>query len=322
MKIIFLGTPEFAAFSLQKIHQEGNNIVAVITAPDRKAGRGQQLQSSAVKKYAVDHGIDCLQPKNLKDPNFLEELRSYQADLQIVVAFRMLPEVVWNMPPLGTMNLHASLLPAYRGAAPINWAIINGEKKTGVTTFFLKHEIDTGEVLLQKEVEITSNDTAGSLHDKLMAEGAELILKSIELVESGDYRTVSQENMVPADRKLAELPKAPKIFREDCKIDWNKSSEQIDHFIRGLSPYPAAWTQLKRKKDQQLLNLKIYKVKVSDQGRKVKAGALLKHPSTIEISSKDGSLLINELQLEGKRRMSSEEFLNGTNLEDYEELTF
>ncbi len=319
MRIVFLGTPDFAAHSLEKLHQAGKEIVGIVTAPDRKAGRGQQLKASPVKEYALKHNLNCLQPTNLKDPNFLKELASLKADLQIVVAFRMLPEVVWNMPALGTMNLHASLLPSYRGAAPINWAIINGEKKTGVTTFFLKHEIDTGEILLQKEVQISDQETAGTLHDKLMKEGAELLLESTGLVEKGNFSTIPQIDLIEDSKKLSDLPNAPKIFREDCKINWNEMIESIDCFIRGLSPYPASWTYLTRKKDQKKLVLKIYEVQLMS-AEKINAGRIKEENGKLFIDGMNGRLIIEELQLEGKKRMRTTDFLNGVNLEDYEEI--
>jgi len=318
MRIVFLGTPEFAAHSLKVLHEANKNIVGVITAPDRKAGRGQNLQSSAVKEYAVEHGIPCLQPTNLKDPDFLKTLSELRAELQIVVAFRMLPEVVWNMPKFGTMNLHASLLPYYRGAAPINWAIINGESKTGITTFLLKHEIDTGEVLSQEEVVIDAQENAGSLHDKLMQRGAQLLLNSTNQIESGEFKTIPQSELIPDSISLDELPHAPKIFREDCKIDWSKEVNSIDQLIRGLSPYPAAWTQLKRKKDGKLVNLKIYSAQAIKK-KGTTSSFFYRSDNKLLIEAADGYLELNQLQIEGKKKMNIADFLNGINLEEYEE---
>ncbi|MEM9340871.1 MAG: methionyl-tRNA formyltransferase, partial [Bacteroidota bacterium] len=239
-RIIFLGTPDFAAESLSALVNNDFNVVAVITAPDKPQGRGKKIGTSAVKNIAIEHSLPVLQPTNLKSEDFLRELKSYQADLQIVVAFRMLPEVVWNMPPLGTFNLHASLLPQYRGAAPINWAIINGEKETGVTTFFLKHEIDTGAIIFQDQEEIKNNDNVGSLYERLMKKGARLVVQTAKAIQEGNYPQQPQE-------EVAELKSAPKIFKEDCKIDWHQSSKRLIDFIRGLSPYPAAWTSFNNK---------------------------------------------------------------------------
>ena len=237
LRIIYMGTPEFAVPGLDALVDSGCNVVAVITAPDKPAGRGLKLQMSPVKEAALKHDIPVLQPEKLKSEEFLETLKSYQADLQIVVAFRMLPEVVWNMPRLGTFNLHASLLPQYRGAAPINWAIINGEKETGVTTFFLKHEIDTGDIIIQEKEEILPSDNVGTLYEKLMNKGAAVIVKTVKLIQSENYTTSSQQFS-------EELNLAPKIFKETCEIDWNKSAIEIQNFVRGLSPYPAAWAVL------------------------------------------------------------------------------
>lgn len=322
MRIVFLGTPDFAAHSLQRLHESGKEIVGVITSPDKKAGRGQQLKASAVKEYAIKNGLTCLQPPNLKDPNFIAELKALNADLQIVVAFRMLPEIVWNMPPLGTMNLHASLLPYYRGAAPINWAIINGEKKSGVTTFFLQHEIDTGEILLQQEVEIEKNESAGSLHDKLMITGANLLVQSVHQIEKGDFKTISQLELIGNGKNLKDLPNAPKIFREDCHINWNSKTEQVDCFIRGLSPSPSAWTQLKRKSDGKMVNLKIYKAALTETSSNYPPSTIGSEKVNFFVNCTDGVLEILELQLEGKKRMNSSDFLNGVNLDDYESCLF
>ncbi|WP_421762713.1 methionyl-tRNA formyltransferase [Ekhidna sp.] len=299
LRIIFLGTPDFASASLRKLVENDVNVVAVITAPDKPKGRGKKLGISAVKSYAVEAGLDILQPTNLKDPAFIEELRSYHADLQIVVAFRMLPVAVWDMPRLGTFNLHASLLPQYRGAAPINWAIINGETETGVTTFFLKHEIDTGEIIFQEKEPINENDNVGSLYTRLMEKGADLVLKTVKAIEQVDYPQLPQETDKP-------LKPAPKIFKEDCRIDWQQPSENIRNFVRGLSPYPAAWTQLDGK------GMKVFEVQKSTEGTNKPIGELYSDDKNyIRINTKDGTLDLLDLQLEGKKRMKVDEFLRG-----------
>lgn len=310
LKIIFIGTPDFAVESLDSLIKAEKNVVAVITAPDRKAGRGQKINESAVKKYAVAHQIPTLQPTNLKDEDFLAQLASYQADLQIVVAFRMLPEAVWDMPPLGTFNLHASLLPNYRGAAPINWAIINGENKTGVSTFFLKHKIDTGDIIFQEEVQIQPDDTAGSLHDKLMLVGGKLVVKTVESIEANDYSLMSQSNLATKE--------APKIFKEDCKIDWNQSVIEIDRFVRGMSPYPTAWSIIRANNTGKELNLKLYKVSISNEKFELDAGEIIVIEGRLIVGCGDGSLEVLELQLEGKKRMKSKDLLNGFPIHEYQ----
>jgi methionyl-tRNA formyltransferase len=284
LRIIFMGTPEFAVPSLDILVENNYDVVGVITAPDKPGGRGQQLQKSAVKVAAEKNGLKILQPTNLKAPEFIDELRSLNANLQIVVAFRMLPEAVWSMPSIGTFNLHASLLPQYRGAAPINWAIINGETETGVTTFFLKHEIDTGNILFQEKETILPDDDAGTLYERLMKKGAGLVLKTVKAIEGGDYTPQSQIT----DR---ELRHAPKIFRETCMIDWNKNSRDVVNFVRGLSPYPAAWTTINGK------TYKVFKVSIGEGDLKLKTA--------------DGYVSIEELQPEGKKRMKTSEFLRG-----------
>lgn len=314
LRIGFLGTPEFAVSCLAAMVDAGKNVACVITAPDKKAGRGRQMQESAVKKYALEKNIPLLQPSNLKDPAFLEELKSYQLDLQVVVAFRMLPEKVWNMPPLGTFNLHASILPKFRGAAPINWAIIQGEKESGVSTFFLKHEIDTGDLLFQESVEIEPDETAGTLHDKLMVRGAELVVKTINAIEADEYKAQPQKELPEHE---AHLLKAPKIFRSDCKIDWSLAVEQIDRFVRGLSPYPTAWTEIKSKTDSRTLNLKLYQVKIVDQNSNAKTFLAVEDKALYVYCSK-GKIELHELQLEGKKRMLARDLINGFNFEDYE----
>jgi methionyl-tRNA formyltransferase len=300
LKIIFLGTPDFAVASLDALVQAGMNVVAVVTAPDKPSGRGLQLQSSAVKKYAESNGIHVLQPVKLKVPSFIDELKSLNADLQVVVAFRMLPEIVWNMPPLGTINVHASLLPQYRGAAPINWAMINGEKETGVTTFKLKHEIDTGDILLQARVAILPEDNAGTLHDKLMLEGAKLLVKTVQGLADDTIREMPQSNVA------ATLQHAPKLFKEDMRIDWTRPVNEIHQLIRGLSPYPTAFTSLKEKQ------LKVYQAHIEPGTTNTHAGEFdTDHRTYLRFAATDGWVYIDELQLEGKKRMQVVEFLKG-----------
>jgi methionyl-tRNA formyltransferase len=304
IRIIFMGTPDFAVASLDVLIQNGYNVVAVITAPDKPAGRGLQLQQSAVKQYAVAKDIPVLQPEKLKNPAFLDELKALKADLQVVVAFRMLPEVVWNMPPLGTINVHASLLPNYRGAAPINWAIINGEKQSGVTTFKLQHEIDTGDILYSQPVDIRDDETAGELHDALMATGATLLLKTVQALASGNAQGTPQ-----ADINAADIKHAPKIFKEDCQIKWEQPVEQVYNLVRGLSPYPAAWTTLHGK------GLKIFKATREHATPAVAPGEVLSDGKTyLKIAAADGYLSLQEIQLEGKKRMDIGAFLRGNRI--------
>jgi len=300
-----MGTPEFAVSSLQKLYEAGYDIAAVVTAPDKPAGRGMQLTQSAVKKYAVEKNLKVLQPEKLKSPAFIDELQSLKADVQVVVAFRMLPEIVWNMPPMGTINLHGSLLPQYRGAAPINWAIINGEKETGVTTFKLQHEIDTGNILLQEKIKIEEDETAGSLHDKMMEVGAELLLKTIIELEKGYLKEIEQRSalsLVPS----APLRHAPKIFTETCEIDWNKPVEEIYNLIRGLSPYPAAFTFLNGKKLKIFASQKEIRNDVGEPGKYVTDRKMF-----LKFAAADGFISVSEIQLEGKKRMKIDEFLRG-----------
>lgn len=297
-----MGTPEFAVASLSKLVDEDCHIVGVITAPDKPAGRGMELQQSAVKKYALGKGLTVLQPEKLKDPQFLETLKSLNADLQIVVAFRMLPEVVWNMPPMGTLNLHGSLLPQYRGAAPINWAIINGEKITGVTTFKLKHEIDTGDVLLSEEIKIEEEENAGTLHDKMKEIGAEVLFKTVLGLAENNIQEKPQSNL--------NIKHAPKIFTETCKIDWSKTAEEIHNLIRGLSPYPAAFTFLDEKK------LKVFSAKKEINTPQVNPGLFETDGKTfLRYACADGYIHLLELQLEGKKKMKIEDFLRGYRFE-------
>lgn len=297
-----MGTPDFAVASLDALVQANFDVVSVVTAPDKPAGRGQKLNESAVKKYAVEKGIPILQPEKLKNPEFIEELRSYQADLQVVVAFRMLPEIVWNMPAKGTINLHGSLLPQYRGAAPINHAIINGEKESGVTTFFLKQEIDTGDIILSDSVPIADNETAGELHDKLMVVGANLLVKTLLAIEANN---ITEQPQPQND----DLKHAPKIFKEDCKIDWNSPAQTIHNLIRGLSPYPTAFTFLNDK------TLKVFKAEMEDKEPGIVAGGFLTDGKTyLKFAAKDGFIKLLDIQYEGKKRMLIEDFLRGMRL--------
>lgn len=300
LRIIFMGTPEFAVPSLEILIENKCNVVAVITAPDKPQGRGQNLTPSPVKNCALKHGIPVLQPTNMKSADFKEELESYNANLQVVVAFRMLPETVWSMPALGTFNLHASLLPDYRGAAPINWAIINGEKETGVTTFFLKHEIDTGSIIFQEREPIHDNDDAGSLYERLMRKGGQLVLKTVKAIEAHDYPSINQPT-------AGEIKHAPKIFKETCQINWDQPSEEIRNFIRGLSPYPAAWTVHDGKA------YKILRVQTAiSNGLPTAPGTWKTDNKTyLYVKTADGWISIIELQTEGKRRMNIQEFLRG-----------
>ncbi|NCD67927.1 methionyl-tRNA formyltransferase [Mucilaginibacter agri] len=305
MRIIFMGTPEFAVASLDALIDAGCDIVAVITAPDKPAGRGQKLNESAVKKYALANNIKVLQPEKLKDPDFLQELQNLKADLQVVVAFRMLPEVVWNMPPKGTINLHASLLPQYRGAAPINWAVINGEKESGATTFLLQQQIDTGNILFTEKVSIPEDFTAGDLHDKLMIKGAGLLVKTVKAVESDKFNAQPQDHLLEG----IELKHAPKIFKDDCKIDWNKPVEQVYNLIRGLSPYPTAFTELNGK------TLKIFTATKETATPDTEPGSFSTDNKTyLKFACTDGYISVKDLQLEGKKRMGVEEFLRGVRL--------
>lgn len=304
LRIVFMGTPEFAVASLDALVKAGCNIVAVITAPDKPAGRGLQLQQSAVKKYAVENNLKVLQPEKLKNPEFLSELRSLNADLQVVVAFRMLPEAVWNMPPMGSLNLHGSLLPQYRGAAPINWAVINGEKETGVTTFKLKHEIDTGDILMQESFPVDENDNAGDVHDKMKDIGAQLLVKTVKGLTNGSLKETPQVSTF--NSQPSTLKHAPKIFTETCKIDWSKPVDKVYNLIRGLAPYPAAFTFLNSKK------LKIYKAEKINKAPKVMAGEFETDNKTyLQFACSDGFISIHELQLEGKKKMNIADFLRG-----------
>lgn len=305
LRIVFMGTPDFAVGILDTIYKNNYEIVGVITAPDKPAGRGQKVSMSAVKEYALEKNLRLLQPTNLKSEEFLAELRSLEANLQVVVAFRMLPEVVWKMPKLGTFNLHASLLPEYRGAAPINWAIINGETKTGVTTFFIDDKIDTGAMILSKETEIGANETAGELHDRLMHLGSETVLETLQLIESGKATTTIQENN-------PEVKTAYKLNKENCKIDWTQSGQTIFNLIRGLSPYPAAWTFIKDGENEW--NVKIYLANFEEKAHTDAVGKITTTKKEIFVMVKDGVLKIESLQFPGKKRMLAHELLNGVKL--------
>ncbi len=307
LRIVFMGTPEFAVATLDKLIQKGYQVVGVITAPDKPAGRGRKIHESSVKQYAKKAGLYIMQPTNLKDKEFLNDLRSLKANLQIVVAFRMLPKQVWSMPEYGTFNLHASLLPDYRGAAPINWAIINGEKKTGVTTFFIDEKIDTGELILQETNEIGPEDTAGDLHDNLMALGAELVLKTVSLIENN--QVVTQKQPVDSTFKTAD-----KINKETCKINWEESAEKIYNHIRGLSPFPAAWTNLNN--DDELIVIKIYKAKWQKEEHNFKPGTVYFTKKELKVASSGGYVYLTELQLPGKRKMAVIDVLNGLKIKE------
>ena len=304
-----MGTPDFAVEPLRRLVDAGKNIVAVITMPDKPAGRGHKIQFSPVKEYALSVGLPILQPTNLKDPEFIEELRSYQADLQIVVAFRMLPEIVWNMPPLGTFNLHASLLPQYRGAAPINWAVINGETETGITTFFLQHEIDTGNIIMQEKITIAPDDNAGIVHDRLMMLGADLVLKTVEQIESGNISSMPQPE--------GELKAAPKIFKDTCLINFNTTAEAVRNLVRGLAPYPAAWIEL-TDPSGNTTNMKIYEVSKELCTPTHPAGTLIcDGKKVLKVAVLDGYIHLDQVQLAGKKRMPSADLMRGTNLTQY-----
>ena len=307
LRIVFMGTPDFAVESLKALVENNYNIVGVITAPDKPADRGYKFQPSAVKEYALSKELLILQPENLKNEVFLNELRRLEADIQVVVAFRMLPEVVWNMPPLGTFNLHASLLPQYRGAAPINWAIINGEKETGVTTFFLKHEIDTGEIIFQEKIAIEGDDNAETVHNKLMVLGSKLVLKTIDAVIDNSIQSQPQSAFFDNEK---ELKPAPKIFKETCEIDWNKPSQEVHNFVRGLSPYPAAWAEFEVKGEK--LNFKIFETKIKRETHQLNPGEIVTdNKTTLQVAVQDGFIEVLDIQLSGKKRMKINDFLNG-----------
>ncbi len=301
MRIVFMGTPDFAVGVLKSLLQHQYNVVGVITAPDKPSGRGRKMNQSAVKKYALEQQIAILQPTNLKDKNFIEALKLWDANLQIVVAFRMLPKAVWQLPALGTFNLHASLLPHYRGAAPINWSIINGETKTGVTTFFIDEKIDTGEIILQKEVLINTTDTAGSLHDKLMEVGSELVIQTVKCIQEGTAKTIKQPDVVGKP--------APKIYKDTCKIDWQQPIDTIYNKIRGLNPYPGAWTLLDNAGEQ--IEAKIFNATKEVTHHHYNTGKLIPSKKELKVAVHDGYISIDEIQLPGKRKMKVVDLLNG-----------
>ena len=317
LRIVYMGTPDFAVESLRALVEGGYNVVGVITMPDKPMGRhGSVLQPSPVKKYAVEHGLKVLQPERLKDEAFLEELRALKADLQIVVAFRMLPEVVWAMPPMGTFNLHASLLPQYRGAAPINWAVINGETETGITTFFLKHEIDTGKIIQQVRVPIHETDNVEDVHDTLMLLGGKLVTETVDNILAGTIQPIEQAELVDAD---AELKPAPKIFHETCQINWNQPLKKVYDFIRGLSPYPAAWTEFEDAKGKRQ-SVKIFstsmveRVFTASERMPAPGEVLTDGKNYLHVMCQNGLLSINELQMAGKKRMPVADFLRGSDV--------
>ncbi len=300
LRIVFMGTPEFATHSLRLLIESGYNVVGVITAPDRPSGRGQKINYSSVKEYAVEKGLYLMQPTNLKDSDFIEELKTLKADIQVVVAFRMLPEIIWNMPSIGTLNLHASLLPKYRGAAPINWAIINGENESGVTTFFIEKEIDTGNIILQEKVSIEKDDNAGQLHDKLMDVGGKLVCKTIDKISKGTTDGTSQKG---------KATQAPKIFKKDCKINWTDSLEDIHNFIRGLSPYPTAWTFID---EEQKKNIKVFKSSIEKVSHSERVGKIFTDgKNELKVAVNGGYIHLHEIQLSGKKKMKTNDFLRG-----------
>ena len=313
LRIVFMGTPEFAVESLKALLISGKNIICVITSPDKPAGRGKQIQSSPVKQFAMEHNLPVLQPTNLKDPVFISTLTDLNPDLNIVVAFRMLPEIVWSLPSLGTFNLHASLLPNYRGAAPINWAIINGESETGVTTFLIDHEIDTGKILMQEKTIIGENENAGELHDRLMTIGAKLVVKTTDALADNSIKPVAQSKLLPG----ARFKSAPKIFKDDCRINWNNPVEQIDNFIRGLSPYPAAYCDFVSGKESCFT--KIFSARKLMINHAVTPGTIESDGKKIlRIAAANGYLDIKSLQIAGKKRLNTDEFLRGfSHIEKY-----
>ncbi len=315
LRIVFMGTPDFAVASLKALFDGGYNIVGVITAPDKPAGRGNKLTESAVKKYAVENNLKVLQPEKLKNPEFLEELQSLNADLQVVVAFRMLPEIVWNMPKFGTFNLHGSLLPQYRGAAPLNWAVINGESKTGVTTFLLDHEIDTGKIIFKKETPIGENETVGEVHDRLMEIGAKLVVETVDAIAEGNIQPIPQTSLI----EESQIKHAPKIFKEDCKIDWKKDVVTVRNLVRGLSPYPTAWTNLINQKNGTEIQAKIFFAQKTVSEKLVLPGTIESDGKTfLNVACKNGWLQIADLQIAGKKRMKTDEFLRGfQHIEEY-----
>ncbi len=307
LRIVFMGTPDFAVETLQILVENNYNVVGVVTSPDKPAGRGYQFQPSAVKKYAISKGLHLLQPEKLKDATFLDQLKDLKADVQVVVAFRMLPEVVWSMPAKGTFNVHASLLPQFRGAAPINWAVINGESRTGVTTFFLSHEIDTGDIIFQESIPIEPNDNAGTIHDKLMNLGAQLALKTVQAIQENTIKPKAQSAFYT---KPEELKPAPKLFKNNTKIDWSNDGLYIHNFVRGLAPYPAAWTELNA--NGTLQTFKIYETKFIPSAHNSSVGQIDTDNKTyLRVAVRDGWIEILDIQMSGKKRMKTKDFLNG-----------
>jgi len=313
LRLVFMGTPDFAVGILDALQRSIHEITAVITVADKAAGRGQKIKESAVKIYAQANNLTILQPEKLKDEHFLAQLKELQADLFVVVAFRMLPKEVWKMPAFGTINLHASLLPNYRGAAPINWAIINGDEETGVTTFFIDEAIDSGKIIAQEKVKISSNTNAGELHDELMSVGAELTLKTVAAISQQAHTVIDQDKFDGKDFKMA-----PKIFKEDCEISWQETIENVHNKIRGLSPYPAAWTKVKNTKKNEILIVKLFASKILENNGISLIGNLQEHSDGILFPCKNGFICITELQVEGKRRMTYKEFLAGNEIKDWE----
>ena len=315
LRIIYMGTPDFAVETLRLLVERGYNVVAVVTMPDKPAGRGHKIQYSPVKQYALSVGLPILQPERLKDEAFIEELRSYQADLQIVVAFRMLPQVVWDMPPMGTFNLHASLLPQYRGAAPLNWAIMNGDKETGITTFFLTHEIDTGRVIQRRSIAIADTDNVGIIHDKLMTMGAEMVCETVDNIIAGNVTAIPQEELMTDE----PLRPAPKIFKDTCHLDFSRRVEVLYNQVRGLSPYPAAWCEFVSP-EGEAIGVKIYEVSKNKCIHSLTPGTIVTDgKKKIEIACEDGYLQLLSLQLAGKKRLTAEELLRGFRLtNDYQ----
>ena len=308
LRIVYMGTPEFAVAPLKALVENGYNIVGCITMPDKEVGRGHHIRFSPVKEYALSKEIPLLQPAKLKDEEFLGNLKAWNADLQIVVAFRMLPEVVWSMPKYGTFNLHASLLPQYRGAAPINWAVINGEKETGVTTFFLTHDIDCGNIILQKKINIKEDDCVGTVHDLLMEIGPELVLRTVDLILQGNIDAQEQHCFYT---KEEDLKPAPKIFKDTCRIDWTKDCTTVHNFVRGLSPYPAAWTILNNADNGQEISVKVYQTEKINTSHHIALGAIVSTKKTIDVAVADGFIRIKSLQIPGKKRLDTEDFLRG-----------
>ena len=312
LRIVYMGTPDFAVEPLKKLVEGGYNVVGCITMPDKPAGRGHKIQFSPVKEYAIEKGIPLLQPEKLKDETFQADLKAWNADLQIVVAFRMLPESVWNMPRLGTFNLHASLLPQYRGAAPINWAVINGEKETGVTTFFLTHDIDTGNIILQEKIKIDESDNVGTVHDRLMTIGAELVTKTVDKILDGSV-TNTQQSVLYKD--LSELKPAPKIFKGTCKIDFNEKAQRIHNLVRGLSPYPAAWCELLDRQGNATA-IKVFETEILNSKTGGEPGTFTYDKKSIDVTTGEGTIRIKTLQYPGKKRLSAEEFLRGFKMDE------